>query len=371
MQRRAREFLGGRTLSKEQLEDLWRSSGGDLPRAGASMADPNWQRRWPGWPGNTAAPTTPAAPTAGSGDHEAFGRAWQEWANANQKWTPAGLKEFIAANPGYGAEIFGSKGDKVRIGGREFDAIIASGAGGTGASWYDITDGGGGGGVGGTLLDPWTTPFQYPSFEPPPAFVAPTSAEAFDDPGFKFALERGQEALERSGAAKGTLLTTGMLKDLDQFSQGAAAQQYGDVYGRRLGEYESRYGHATTDYERDYNKALGEYRQGYDIFNANQDRPFSKLTTLAGLGGNATQSLLSAGQGYAGQYGDTLMGNAGSLGNLWMQGANARAAANMYGSNAWQQAYGNLGNMAGFYAGLYNNPWMRGNGLPGYTRTPT
>jgi hypothetical protein len=362
MQRRAKEFLGGRTLSDEQLNDLWRSSGGDLPRAGATMADPNWQKRW-----NTAAST----PGVTNGDHAAFGAAWQAWANANKKWNPAGLKEFIAANPGYGAEITGSKGDKVKIGGKEFDAIIAAGAGGTGASWYDLSSGGGGAAapaapVGGTLLEPWTAPFQYPSFEPPPAFQAPTSGEAFDDQGFKFTLARGREALEHSAAAKGTLLTTGTLRDLDAQSQGLASQQYDKVYGRKLGEYEQQYGHATTDYQQDYNKALGEYQQGYNIFNANQDRPFNKLTTLAGLGAGAGSQMLGAGGSYAGLYGNTLMNNAATLGNLGIQGANAGAGANMYGANAWQNAFGNLGNLGSFYAGLYQNqraPYGQGYGV--------
>jgi hypothetical protein len=68
---------------------------------------------------------------------------------------------------------------------------------------------------------------------PPPDFVAPTYDEAFNDQGFQFALKEGRDALEKSAAAKGTLLTTGTLKDLDTFSQGAASQQYDKVYGRR------------------------------------------------------------------------------------------------------------------------------------------
>ena len=82
-------------------------------------------------------------PGAGSGDHGAFGKAWL----ASGGRTVADLDAFIKAHPEYGAEMFGSKRDKVRIGGRVFDAVLSAGAGGLGASWNDITDGEGGGGV--------------------------------------------------------------------------------------------------------------------------------------------------------------------------------------------------------------------------------
>ena len=205
------------------------------------------------------------------------------------------------------------------------------------------------------MLAPWTTPFEYPSYEPPPAFQAPTGEEAFNDQGFQFALGQGRQALERSAAAKGTLLTTGALKDLDQFSQGAASQQYDKVYGRRLGEYQQQGGLERQDYARDYDKALGEYRQAYDIFNNNQDRPFNKLAAVAGFGQTAGNSLLGAGQGYAGMYGNTLGNMGNQMGNYWTQGANAAAAGQVGSANAWNNAFGQIGQQMAPY--LYQNLW--------------
>lgn len=90
-------------------------------------------------------PTTAqtGASTGRSGDYAGFGQAWL----ASGGKTPGELANFIAANPEYGATIGGSKGDKITVGGRTFDAVIAAGLGGTGASWSDITSGGGGGGT--------------------------------------------------------------------------------------------------------------------------------------------------------------------------------------------------------------------------------
>lgn len=86
-----------------------------------------------------------------SGDYAGFGQAWI----ASGGRTPADLAAFIQAHPEYGATITGSKGDKVTIGGRTFDAVIAAGLGGQGASWSDITNGGGG-------AVPVNTQTQYP-----------------------------------------------------------------------------------------------------------------------------------------------------------------------------------------------------------------
>lgn len=75
----------------------------------------------------------------GSGDWRTFGQAWL----ASGGRTVSDLAAFVQAHPEYGATLGGSKGDKVTIGGRTFDAVMSAGMnGGLGASWNDITDGG-------------------------------------------------------------------------------------------------------------------------------------------------------------------------------------------------------------------------------------
>lgn len=97
----------------------------------------------------------PSAVVRGTpGDHVSFGQLWL----ASGGRTPADLAAFIAAHPEFGATIGGSKGDKVTIGGRTFDAVIAAGEGGRGASWSDITGGGppnAGGEGGGAAPSAW------------------------------------------------------------------------------------------------------------------------------------------------------------------------------------------------------------------------
>lgn len=50
---------------------------------------------------------------------------------------------------------------------------------------------------------------------------APSLADLQNNPGFKWALEQGQNAVNRSAAAKGTALTGGTLKDLADYTTGA------------------------------------------------------------------------------------------------------------------------------------------------------
>lgn len=66
---------------------------------------------------------------------------------------------------------------------------------------------------------------------------APTaqSLQAFtQSPDYQFALQQGTQAMQRSAAAGGTLLSGGQLKAGQEFGQGLASQQYGNYYNRLL-----------------------------------------------------------------------------------------------------------------------------------------
>lgn len=103
----------------------------------------------------------------------------------------------------------------------------------------------------GSALAPWTQQFQ-----------APTADQAINTPGLQYALGRAQQAIERSAAAKGTLLTGGTLRDLSENQIGMALQGYGQAYDR----------------------ARSEYDLSKSNFQQNQDRPFEKLYRLGELG---------------------------------------------------------------------------------------
>lgn len=142
-------------------------------------------------------------------------------------------------------------------------------------------------------------------------------------PGYQFRLGEGMKALERSAAARGTLLTGGTLKGLNRF-----AQDY-----------------ASNEYQNRYNQLFG----------------------LAGLGQNAAGAQAGANSAYATNAGD-----------LQTQIGNAQAAGTVGGANALNQALGGATNLAQMYylsrlfggggAGVPPGPQMAGGypGVPGY-----
>jgi hypothetical protein len=53
-------------------------------------------------------------------------------------------------------------------------------------------------------------------------------------PGYQYRLGEGNRAIEGSAASKGMLMSGGTLKDIDRFSQGLAAQDFGDQFNRQM-----------------------------------------------------------------------------------------------------------------------------------------
>jgi hypothetical protein len=52
---------------------------------------------------------------------------------------------------------------------------------------------------------------------------------------YQFRMQQGQQALERSAAARGGLMSGGFMKGLDRYSQGLASDEYGNQWNRLLG----------------------------------------------------------------------------------------------------------------------------------------
>jgi len=142
------------------------------------------------------------------------------------------------------------------------DVTIDSGKGGWAfrADGYvngDGTPGPGAGGAGGSggergaMLTPWTE-----------AFTPRDAAHIADDPAYQFQLKEGLQGVERGAASKGTLLTGGTLKAVEQYGQGLASTYNDKYYARDRSEYDLR----------------------RENFYNNQDRPFDKLFKSSELG---------------------------------------------------------------------------------------
>jgi hypothetical protein len=110
------------------------------------------------------------------------------------------------------------------------------------------------------------------------------------DPGYAFRLREGQEALERSAAARGGLISGGALK---------AATRYGQDMGSQ------------------------EYTNAFNRYQAERQAMLGPLQSLAGVGQTTANTLGNAGTSYG-----------TGAGEAYQSAANARASAYVGGANA-------------------------------------
>lgn len=161
------------------------------------------------------------------------------------------------------------------------------------------------------LLTPWTKEFH-----------APTAEEAAQTPGYKFQLEQGNEALQRSAVASGGLLTGGTAKALDQFSQGLAS----------------------SNYQQTFQNALQQYSTAYNTFQNNQTNTFNRLASQEGIGQTTAATLGQEGAQASGNAANILLTSGAQQGQA-LQNAGAATASGYVGvSNALGGAVQGVGN---------------------------
>lgn len=187
----------------------------------------------------------------------------------------------------------------------------------------------------GSLLDPFTGQFErpdmgaaaraalgvlpdVPQFQGPDVptidpFQIPTGEDVTADPGFRFRLDEGLQALQNAAAAKGLLRSGGTLKDFIRYGQGFASNEYQNVFNRnqsvweadtrntfgtfdrRLDVAQSEFAPKMTGYqtqaqaaqrgaELSYDRAWKEYLTDWDIFEQNQGKIFDRLFATQELG---------------------------------------------------------------------------------------
>jgi hypothetical protein len=130
------------------------------------------------------------------------------------------------------------------------------------------------------------------------------------DPGYAFRMSEGLKGLDRTAAARGGLISGAALKAAQRFGQDLGSQEYMNAFNR------------------------------YQTNRANKLNP---LQSLAGVGQTTSQQLATQGQ----QYGQ-------NVGELALQGANARASGYVGQANALNQSIGSMANAIGQGVGMYN-----------------
>lgn len=131
------------------------------------------------------------------------------------------------------------------------------------------------------------------------------------DPSYQWRLQQGQKALEASAAAKGLGGSGQNLKDLTDYSQGAASQ---------------------------------EYQAAYDRFMNTQNTQYNRLAVLAGVGQATASGLGSQGASTAGNIASNTQAGTAASNNYLTGGAAASAAGQVGSANAYSGAIGNIAN---------------------------
>ena len=153
------------------------------------------------------------------------------------------------------------------------------------------------------------------------SFTAPTDVTEQNDPGFQFRLQQGLKAIQNSAAARGSLLSGGTLKALNNYAQGSASDEYSKVFDR----------------------SFQQYLQRYNEFQNNQTNKFNRYASLAGIGQNAANTLTQAGQSAANNNASILLNSGAQIGQDLQNAAAARAS----GYNAYSRIPGTLADLFG------------------------
>lgn len=120
------------------------------------------------------------------------------------------------------------------------------------------------------------------------------------DPGYQFRLKEGMNALNRTAAARGGLISGAALKAATRYGQDMGSQEFQNAYDRALTEYNSRL--------------------------KNSEMGYNRLAGLSGTAQTISGELGKAGQTYGSNIGNLAMTNATNQGNALLAGGNIRAS---------------------------------------------
>lgn len=168
------------------------------------------------------------------------------------------------------------------------------------------------------------TPYQ--------SFNAPTTMDEQNDPGYQARLKLGTDAIQRSAAARGGVLTGGTGKALDTYAQDYASNEYGNVY----------------------NRALQGYQTNANNYYTGQNNQYSRLAGLASSGQNAATAEGQLGQSAANNMSQTYMNSANAQAQQINNAGAATASGYASQGNIWGSGVSGAANNLSNIYGLWN-----------------
>lgn len=179
-------------------------------------------------------------------------------------------------------------------------------------------------GLSGLMSERFTTgapaEFQYGAYQGPGQF---NLSELENDPGYKFRLGQGLDAVQSRIGAQGGRGGGNAMTALNDYAQGFASNEVNNAFSRFAnqrdfgrGAYESDRGFASDQYGDRFNRQFAVNEQGLGRFRG-----------LADMGQNAWQNQSQNAMNYGQMYGNNLMGIGNSMAAGQVGAANARNQA--------------------------------------------
>ena len=151
------------------------------------------------------------------------------------------------------------------------------------------------------------------------------------NPAYQFQLKQGQQALDRSSAARGMGYSGAQMKAAQEYGQGLASQQYDKEYNRASGEF-GDYFNRLAGLSKGGQQAAGSMAQDGGQYANNASNTFGNLsnaqTSILGQQANARAS------GYAGKA-NAVTGGLNSLTNLYGMSQLGGGNKNNYSLSKW------------------------------------
>jgi hypothetical protein len=119
------------------------------------------------------------------------------------------------------------------------------------------------------------------SFDVDPSQYQVGSIDVTQDPGYKFRLNQGIEALDKSAASRGRLLSGAQQKGVNAYAQNVASQEYGNAYSREVNKQATNYARDLEAKNRKFN-ILSGLSQGGQSSAAGQAQATSNLAQTTG-----------------------------------------------------------------------------------------
>ena len=144
-----------------------------------------------------------------------------------------------------------------------------------------------------------------------------------NDPGFQFRLREGLKAINASANASGTRFSGATLKSVNNYAQDAASQEAQAAFNRNLATYGTN---------------ANEFQAGFERNRTTTGDQYNRLSGLANIGQNATNTGVQAGANFGQQSGQNAQFTAAEIANLETDKASAIAAGDINKANTISSA---------------------------------